>query len=203
MCVSVLKHVDRSICPCVNFSVCMCRNEHAWALHSWYAWMHSAVGSWSLDNNSLACMLHKSTRRGGKKNAVSSTAGPLCHCCSRQTWGLCSFVVGGRARRGPRASPPLLSSFRRPPHANIHHMRGVMPRSSVLPLMIPSMPTMGSVCQARCLLSSLNFYLVFMAQWKKKEGRQWLHPVRLFTALHIFLLALMIFLCGTVFALKL
>lgn len=29
------------------------------------------------------------------------------------------------------------------PHANIHHMTGVMPRSGELPLMIPSTPTWG------------------------------------------------------------
>ena len=56
---------------------------------------------------------------------------------------LCSVEVGGEGghREGTPGFPsPLLPSPRCPHHANIRHMRGVMPRSDMLPLMIPSMP---------------------------------------------------------------
>lgn len=56
--------------------------------------------------------------------------------------GLCS-VLGGGFGGDLFGAFPFLSSLCCPHHANILHMRGVMPHSSVLPLMIPSMPTWG------------------------------------------------------------
>lgn len=104
------------------------------------------------------------------------------------------MVVGG-----PRLPFPLISllpsSHQHAPHERSHasqqHATSHDTQHAI----------MGSVCQEICLLSSLNF---IEAHASYITGGKGLAPSsQLFTALDILLPDLMIFLCGTIFALKL
>lgn len=104
-----------------------------------------STGEGKVHTLELTCIVHKHTQTDRKSQTAprlvlsdSAAAGGF----KDVNPGLCS-VLGGGFGGDLFGAFPFLSSLCCPHHANILHMRGVMPHSSVLPLMIPSMPTWG------------------------------------------------------------
>lgn len=188
--------------------------------------MHSAVRAWSLENREdrrgrahtrsqseythiyeLACMIHKKPHTdAGNCRAAPQLVLSLCHHCSRQTWGWEIRIMlrrgwGGRGDPGlPLPSRLLIAVLLMPPVATWEE------RCLAAACYLWWCPARqhGECLPGEAPHVTLELYLMFMSRrWGGGEGRRrgGRGCIRCNYSRHSS--CMMIFLCGTVFALKL